>query len=271
MPISKICPQCGTEFSVKPSHVQQRFCSKTCVTAHEQIHGRVAAQVPLIDFNCKECGKVFSYKPSAVKVYQKRYSKDPMYCSMPCSDLGRRKDTMERQRFTCLQCGKEQSRRRIPIGRIYTQQKFCNRACKAAHQRQTALTRFEQEGPTTRHIKRHGYAWVSIPSLVTGVKHAVLEHRYVMSKHLRRELLSEETVHHINGDRKNNDISNLELFSSRHGPGQRVVDKVNFAIEILKLYPEFAAARGYRMIPIHPITDAPVALEARQALPPPSS
>lgn len=267
MPIIKVCEQCGTDFSVKPSHQARRFCTKSCVTAHEAIHGRIAARVAMIEFSCKECGNPFAYKPSAVAVYRNKYGRDPLYCSMPCSDLGRRKDTMERQRFTCEQCGKEQSRRRKPGGRVYMQQRFCDRSCKAAHQRANALTKFER-GEFKRHVKRHGYVWISVPSLVTGKKHAVMEHRYVMSKCIGRELFPEETVHHINGIRSDNSPDNLELFSSRHGPGQRVVDKVQFAIEILTLYPEFARSAGYELHKIVQVSDSPA---SRPASPVPSA
>lgn len=46
-----------------------------------------------------------------------------------------------------------------------------------------------------------------------GISKQVLEHRYVMEKHLNRKLLTSEIVHHIDGDGLNNDISNLELMS----------------------------------------------------------
>lgn len=41
-----------------------------------------------------------------------------------------------------------------------------------------------------------------------------LEHRHVMELHLGRKLTKEEVVHHIDGNRKNNDISNLMLFEN---------------------------------------------------------
>lgn len=252
---TKNCIECGNEFTVtRRRENAKKFCSLSCVRTHETKHGRVASQVAPVVFRCKTCSKPFEFKPAYLTAYRKKFGRDPLYCSIPCSADGRRSDTQAKSVFTCLQCGKVNPMKRYAASdgsRYYREQKFCDIDCKAAHQRSSALQKFEA-GEYSRHIKRHGYVWISVPSLVTGKKHEMLEHRFVMSRHLGRDLLPEETVHHINGIRADNRIENLELFSSRHGPGQRVTDKVAFAVEILLLYPEFAKDAGYELHKVPP-------------------
>lgn len=67
-------------------------------------------------------------------------------------------------------------------------------------------------------------------------KKLVAVHRIVMEESLGRALLPGEEVHHKNGIRSDNRPQNLELWSKSQPSGQRVDDKVAWAIELLRLY-----------------------------------
>ncbi len=60
-----------------------------------------------------------------------------------------------------------------------------------------------------------GYLLVYCPEYPPAKKSGyVLEHRLVMANYLGRPLKPEEHVHHINGNKKDNRIENLEIVSN---------------------------------------------------------
>lgn len=66
-----------------------------------------------------------------------------------------------------------------------------------------------------KKVRSDGYIGLFFPEHPNSTRDGyIMEHRFVMEKHLGRELKSEEVVHHINHDRKDNRIENLMLFPS---------------------------------------------------------
>jgi hypothetical protein len=66
-----------------------------------------------------------------------------------------------------------------------------------------------------------------------------------MAMHLNRPMTSDESAHHINGDRLDNRIENLELWSRWQPSGQRVKDKVEWALDLLRRYAPDALTTQY--------------------------
>lgn len=100
---------------------------------------------------------------------------------------------------TCETCGINYHK---PTKLAYWQfekSRYCSRDCAAKR---------DQRVPNEAFKSR--YRQVKTPD---GRK--VLEHRWVMEQHIGRRLLRSEQVHHINHDRLDNRIENLELVSVR--------------------------------------------------------
>lgn len=113
----------------------------------------------------------------------------------------------------CQQCG-EPIMPRYSSGSWYVPEKCCSLSCNTKMQNPK-----RRANPGARD--KHGY--VILPNGGRG-GYRQPQHRAVMEQKLGRKLLPHETVHHKNGIRHDNRPENLELWTARHGRGQRVSD-----------------------------------------------
>ena len=69
-----------------------------------------------------------------------------------------------------------------------------------------------------------------------GVNRGKLEHRVIYEQHYGIQLLPHQNIHHINGDKLDNRIENLELWDTSQPSGQRVEDKIKYYFELVEKY-----------------------------------
>lgn len=101
--------------------------------------------------------------------------------------------------------------------------------------------KWRADGPVGRkpvervwQTNRQGYRFQA--RKIDGKIKNVLQHRELLAEKLGRPLLAHENVHHINGIKHDNRLENLELWSTAQPPGQRVEDKVAWAVAFLREY-----------------------------------
>lgn len=100
----------------------------------------------------------------------------------------------------------------------YVPPRYCSHDCSnAAHN--VPRNKLNARG---NYIDKAGYVILSARSGDRSYQQP--QHRAVMEGILGRPLEKHETVHHKNGIRTDNRPENLELWSGRHGRGQRAAD-----------------------------------------------
>ena len=185
METNAICPECGAAFVKKRNAV---YCSRQCryeVTRRSRPPRR-----------CDQCGEQFHPHWSGQH-----------YCSRICGSRAtaplRAKALRGLEERECQQCGKTLKPRS-------EQTKFCSRQCY-----------YDSTGG--RYAAGNGYWRIKVPKGTPGADRngRMLEHRYVMQESLGRALTAREVVHHVNGDRGDNRLENLQLVKAHHGKGQR--------------------------------------------------
>lgn len=124
----------------------------------------------------------------------------------------------------CLQCGIK-----IPFNPVRRQyaKKFCSQKCSYEFHRM-------ENNPSWKGGRSNngsGYMWLSI-----GNGKQVLEHRYLMEKFVGRKLNKDEFVHHKDGNKKNNNISNLQLMTPAEHTSHHHLGKTNLNKRLFEIF-----------------------------------
>lgn len=238
--VIKQCEFCRKEFDAESANRKlrkkqrwKRFCSRRC-----RNFGRPHKPIPPPEYfarSCGLCGETFDATPS-----RPQYEEPLAFCKK-CLQQGR--IHRARQRFasckttlTCGICGKAFT---IPIRLVrsgkYTG-KFCSLGC-AYKGRKRHGHEFIPSPVGSRRPNIQGYIMVYQPQNFDAVQRRergeknterargwILEHRYIMEQIMGRALYKWESVHHIDGNRANNDRTNLELWIKTQPTGVRLAD-----------------------------------------------
>ena len=163
---------------------------------------------------CRGCQKTF--QPTA-------------NCHLYCEECKPHGKKTPRPRLVCAWCDQKFK----SSGRKWTY--YSRRFCSAQHKAEFLQ---QHQGINARRVNEHGYVEIRVgrgyPGAMTNGY--MLEHRYLMEQHLGRSLLPHETVHHKHGQRADNRIEELELWSTSQPSGQRVEDKIAWAKWFLGQY-----------------------------------
>jgi hypothetical protein len=139
----------------------------------------------------------------------------------------------------CQHCSKVFIKQPYDSKKYWAVKKYCSIKCSG-----TLVKKGQSLSPKTQFIKGQS-AGSKNPSWKGGRNKTIsgyvrlridkqykLEHRYIMEQHLGRKLLSTEHVHHLNGNKADNKLENLQLIDPKaHGEAHALQRWHNHSVE----------------------------------------
>jgi hypothetical protein len=194
---SKLCEQCGERYERRygASDVQweqKRFCSRTCFAASRR-------RTTLPTKACAQCGLRFERHPKHSHVQWE----EKQTCSRGC----RTKFALE----PCPGCGERVKKHAAAYS---NHRPGLKGLCEPCYRAKLKIKNYGEHKP---YLGSNGYMYQRVPGhpLTTTASHAgILVHRRVWFD-ANGPIPAGYHVHHINGDKLDNRLENLELLSAR--------------------------------------------------------
>lgn len=175
----QICLNCGKKFK---SYGERKYCSKKCSANKMWETREKAKKTKIICLNCKKEFELMSCE-TRVKLNMVHY------CSLKCRDEARKKG----KNVKCKNCGKK----------FYTtRNEYCSKKCSGEYNSKNYKHKLYMENEYLVGYEK-GY----------NKKGNYKVHRKIMEDYLGRRLNKNEVVHHIDGNKTNNDINNLQVMT----------------------------------------------------------
>jgi len=184
----KECIHCMVKFTPKSLSSKGLFCSRLCANNYS-----IASRKKNLELVCNNCGNYFYSTPGELK-----FRKKILFCSIIC----RNKGLIQQNKHMVVICSSCGAKLDVLKSRFKNKKNcFCDNNCRLSY------FKLNPQNRKKGYWYENGYRVLSISGK------PIKEHIFVMQNKIGRKLHKSEVVHHINQNRSDNRIENLQLLT----------------------------------------------------------